>query len=76
MTDTDSGLVIYHVPTNTYYSGFNKFESQLRKAKIYHKERYLREAFDSYCESHNILNKREYIICEVETRVANYKPYE
>lgn len=49
----DTGLVICHKPSNTYYCGLNKWDKQLRKAKIYHKERYLMEWLENYCKEEN-----------------------
>lgn len=41
----DSGLVIKDEKDN-YYCGLNKWDKQLRKAKIYHSERYAKEYMD------------------------------
>lgn len=36
----DTGIVIKDMKTNEYYAGFNNWDKQLRKAKIYHSKRY------------------------------------
>lgn len=36
MITSDGGYVIYSIKTDEYYCGLNKFNKQLRQAKIYH----------------------------------------
>ena len=49
-----------------YYAGFNKWEDQIRKAKLYHQTRYAQEIIDDrrFVEHEATIVKIE--ICEVE----------
>lgn len=40
----DNGQVIYNINTNEYFCGLNQWDKQLRKAKIYHSDRYINDA--------------------------------
>lgn len=40
MVEADSGIVIYDVASGEYYTGHQGFDKQLRKAKIYHKQKF------------------------------------
>ena len=40
MVEADSGIVIYDVTSEEYYTGYQGFDKQLRKAKIYHKQKF------------------------------------
>lgn len=40
----DNGYVIYNIDTNTYFCGLNQWDKQLRKAKIYHSDKYINDA--------------------------------
>lgn len=43
----DFGKVIYDTSTRMYYCGLNTFKNQLREAKVYHSNRYLRETIQT-----------------------------
>ena len=43
----DFGKVIYDVSNGMYYSALNTFKKQLRDAKVYHSNRYLKEAIET-----------------------------
>lgn len=47
----DFGKVIYDVSNGMYYSGLNTFKKQLRDAKVYHSNRYLKEAIETLINS-------------------------
>lgn len=42
----DNGYVVKDMVTNEYYCGMNKWDIQLRKAKIYHSKKYANEMMD------------------------------
>lgn len=52
----DSGYVIKDPAYNTYYCGYKTWDSQLRKAKIYHSVKYAKEYMDS-CDRNTELKK-------------------
>jgi len=41
---SDTGIVIYDIDSNQYLCELNKWDKQLRKAKIYHSEAYAEQA--------------------------------
>lgn len=45
---TDKGIVIKDIKHNVYYCGMNTWDKQLRKAKIYHSEKYAQSVIDTY----------------------------
>lgn len=47
MITVDSGFVIYDETRNEFFCGLNTWDRQLRKAKVYHSERYLKQALES-----------------------------
>jgi len=70
--DTDIGLAIYHKKSQTYYCGLNQWDRQLRKAKFYHKEKYLMEWLTNYCNDKAELVS-EYEIHEIALNVVSTK---
>ena len=44
----DNGIVILDTENKTYYCGLNTWDKQLRKAKIYHQERYANDLINDY----------------------------
>ena len=42
----DNGFVIKNIETNEYYIGFEKWDKQLRKAKIYHSIKYANDVIN------------------------------
>ena len=42
----DNGFVIKNIDTNEYFIGFNKWDKQLRKAKIYHSIKYANDVIN------------------------------
>lgn len=72
--DYDFGKVIYDTSTGMYYSGLNTFKKQLREAKMYHSNKYLKEAIETLINKQKIkLNNIE--IREVELKVVNAYSY-
>mgnify|MGYP004457710709 FL=1 len=72
--DCDFGKVIYDTSTGMYYSGLNTFKKQLREAKVYHSNKYLKEAIETLINKQKIrLNNIE--IREVELKVVNAYSY-
>ena len=70
----DFGKVIYDTSTGTYYSGLNTFKKQLREAKVYHSDKYLKEAIETLTNKQKIIpNNIE--IREVELKVVNAYSY-
>ena len=68
----DFGKVIYDTSTGTYYSGLNTFKKQLREAKVYHSDKYLKEAIETLTNKQKIIpNNIE--IREVELKVVRNK---
>lgn len=67
--DWDKGIAIYHKPSKTYYCGYNHFDPQPRKAKIYHKERYLMEVLETILKNDPNDAISNYAICNVHTIV-------
>lgn len=70
----DFGKVIYDTSTGMYYCGLNTFKNQLREAKVYHSNKYLKEAIETLINKQKIrLNNIE--IREVELKVVNAYSY-
>lgn len=44
----DNGIVILDTENNTYYCGLNTWDKQLRKAKIYHKDKWADDVMLEY----------------------------
>lgn len=44
----DNGIVILDTENNTYYCGLNTWDKQLRKAKIYHKDKWANDVILEY----------------------------
>lgn len=70
----DFGKVIYDTSTGMYYSGLNKFKKQLRDAKVYHSNKYLKEAIDTLINKQKI-RPNNIEIREVELKVVNAYSY-
>lgn len=70
----DFGKVIYSTLTKEYYCGMKKFSTQLRDAKVYHSDRYLKEAIQTLVNSYRV-NPENIEIREVEMRVTNSYRY-
>ncbi len=73
ITIHDSGIAIYHVPSKTFYCGYNQFDKQPRKAKIYHKESYVKQALDTIIKNGHDENKSDYRQCTVNIIVTEMK---
>lgn len=63
----DFGKVIYDTSTGMYYCGLNTFKNQLRDARVYHDDRYLKEAIQTLVNKHKI-NPNNIEIREVELK--------
>lgn len=70
----DFGKVIYDVSTGMYYSGLNTFKKQLREAKVYHSNKYLKEAIGTLINKQKI-RPNNIEIREVELKVVNAYSY-
>ena len=70
----DFGKVIYDVSNGMYYSGLNTFKKQLRDAKDYHSNRYLKEAIETLINSQKV-EPNNVEIREVELKVDNAYSY-
>lgn len=70
----DFGKVIYDVSTGMYYSGLNTFKKQLREAKVYHSNKYLKEAIETLTNKQKI-RPNNIEIREVELKVVNAYSY-
>ena len=68
--DYDFGKVIYDTSTGMYYSGLNTFKKQLREAKMYHSNKYLKEAIETLINKQKI-KPNNIEIREVELKVVN-----
>ena len=44
----DKGIVLVDVDTNEFYCGLNTFDKNLRKAQVYHKEKFAQDVIDKY----------------------------
>lgn len=67
-TNIDSGIVLKN-SDNLYYCGLNTFDKQLRKAKIYHSDKYADEAIESIIKSTKFkIIKRDFIKVNVEIK--------
>ena len=53
-----------------YYAGFNKWEEQIRKAKLYHQTRYAQEIIDDRRFSKYEATIVKIEICEVEVIIC------
>lgn len=78
---SDTGYMIVHLPSKTYYNGMNQFDKQVRNGKIYHKLNRIMETLSYYFEKNKDrnpnyvdLDKSHYAICEVSLCVncVNY----
>lgn len=72
--DYDFGKVIYDVSTEMYYCGLNTFKKQLRDAKVYHSDKYLKEAIQTLIGNYKI-KSNNIEIREVELRVVSTCKY-
>lgn len=72
--DYDFGKVIYDTSTGMYYSGLNTFKKQLREAKMYHSNKYLKEAIETLINKQKI-KPNNVEIREVELKVVNAYSY-
>lgn len=72
--DQDFGKVIYDASTGMYYCGLNTFKKQLRDAKVYHSDRYLKEAIQTLLDN-NKIKPNNIEIREIELRVVNAYKY-
>ena len=72
--DYDFGKVIYDTSTGMYYSGLNTFKKQLREAKMYHSDKYLKEAIETLINKQKI-RPNNIEIREVELKVVNAYSY-
>lgn len=70
----DFGKVIYNKSTGMYYSGLKTFKKQLRDAKVYHSDKYLKEAIETLTNKQKIRPKN-IEIREVELKVVNAYSY-
>ena len=70
----DFGKVIYDVSNGMYYSDLNTFKKQLRDAKVYRSNRYLKEAIETLINSQKV-EPNNVAIREVELKVVNAYSY-
>lgn len=70
----DFGKVIYDVSNGMYYSDLNTFKKQLRDAKVYRSNRYLKEAIETLINSQKV-EPNNVEIREVELKVVNVYSY-
>lgn len=70
----DFGKVIYDTSTGMYYSGLKTFKKQLRDAKVYHSNKYLKEAINTLINSQKI-EPNNIEIRDVELKVVNAYSY-
>lgn len=70
MQSIDEGYVIFNKITKEYYCGLNKFDKQLRKAKIYHSMRYVKDALIE-CSKKQGLNNEAYSILKCRLEIVN-----
>lgn len=70
----DFGKVIYNKSTGMYYSGLKTFKKQLRDAKVYHSDKYLKEAIKTLTNKQKI-RPNNIEIREVELKVVNAYSY-
>ena len=53
MVEADGGIVIYDVISGEYYTGYQGFDKQLRKAKIYHKQKFADQCIADIAKKQN-----------------------
>lgn len=70
----DFGKVIYDTSTGMYYNGVNMFKKQLRDAKVYHNDKYLKKAIKTLTNKQKI-RPNNIEIREVELKVVNAYSY-
>lgn len=70
----DFGKVIYDTSTEMYYSGLKTFKKQLKDAKVYHSNKYLKEAIKTLTNKQKI-RPNNIEIREVELKVVNAYSY-
>ena len=70
----DFGKVIYDTSTGMYYSCLNMFKKQLRDAKVYHSDKYLKEAIETLINKQKI-RPNNIEIREVELKIVNAYSY-
>lgn len=70
----DFGKVIYNKSTGMYYSGLKTFKKQLRDAKVYHSDKYLKEAIKTLTNKQKI-RPNNIEIREVELKIVNAYSY-
>ena len=70
----DFGKVIYDTSTGMYYSGLNMFKKQLRDAKVYHSDKYLKEAIETLINKQKI-RPNNIEIRKVELKIVNAYSY-
>ena len=70
----DFGKVIYDTSTGMYYNSLNMFKKQLRDAKVYHSDKYLKEAIETLTNKQKI-RPNNIEIREVELKVVNAYSY-
>lgn len=70
----DFGKVIYDTSTGMYYSDLNMFKKQLRDAKVYHSNKYLKKAIKTLTNKQKI-KPNNIEIREVELKVVNAYSY-
>ena len=70
----DFGKVIYNKSTGMYYSGLKTFKKQLRDAKVYHSDKYLKEAIETLTNKQKI-RPNNIEIREVELKIVNAYSY-
>lgn len=63
----DGGIVILDTENNTYYCGLNTWDKQLRKAKIYHKDKWADDVILEY----NKKGKHKLIKLAVSIKIVN-----
>ena len=70
----DFGKVIYNKSTGMYYSGLKTFKKQLKDAKVYHSDKYLKEAIKTLTNKQKI-RPNNIEIREVELKIVNAYSY-
>ena len=65
----DSGLVVFRLDTQEYFCGLNKFDRQLRKAKIYHSKKWADAAVEWILDNKRGTQAQDLIVLPVDLRI-------
>lgn len=71
MITSDGGYAVYNIKTDEYYCGLNKFNKQLRQAKIYHSKKWADDVIETWCSQHAAFRADEFRVLTVQMQIVN-----